>query len=324
MDLTPDIQPQDGSSLKQLLWLLLLLPLFLSPLSAWYLLSHLPAATAGAPVAVTNLRTFSVTLILIALSGLLNVVALIAYAIRAAHTPAIEQDKRVFWIMMIIFFFSFMAPSFWYLHIWHPERPKHLAYPIIGTALLYIAVYSIFGLSVYQLLKRDTQLQRDQQRQIQEAQSYAHLIDASHNAWQLGDYNGGVQDAKEALSHAKGDQQQAVAYYWLGVNYYKLQNFDEAGRDAGLATQLNPNYAPPHVTLGAVAVANNDYATARAEAAKAIAIDPKYAWDYNLLGIIDFNTGHKPAAIADEQQAIKLDSSQAAFQQNLSAFEGKY
>ena len=81
---------------------------------------------------------------------------------------------------------------------------------------------------------------------------------------------------------------------------------DQARAEEMKALQMDPNLAPPYVTLARIATTQGQIALARQQVQKAIAIDPHSAEAYGGLGEIDLADGRTQDAIAAVQKAIDL------------------
>ena len=85
---------------------------------------------------------------------------------------------------------------------------------------------------------------------------------------------------------------------------------DQARAEEMKALQMDPNLAPPYVTLARIAETQGQTALARQQVQKAIAIDPHNAEAYgSALAEIDQADGRTQDAIAAAQKAIDLDPS---------------
>jgi tetratricopeptide (TPR) repeat protein len=81
---------------------------------------------------------------------------------------------------------------------------------------------------------------------------------------------------------------------------------DQARAEEIKALHMDPNMAPPYVTLARMAAMQGQIALARQQAQKAIAIDPNSAEAYGALGEIDLADGRTPDAITAVQRALDL------------------
>ena len=81
---------------------------------------------------------------------------------------------------------------------------------------------------------------------------------------------------------------------------------DQARAEEMKALQMDPNLAPPYVTLARMAAMQGQTALARQQVQKAIAIDPHSAEAYGALAEIDQTDGRTQDAIAAAQKAIDL------------------
>jgi tetratricopeptide (TPR) repeat protein len=81
---------------------------------------------------------------------------------------------------------------------------------------------------------------------------------------------------------------------------------DQARAEEMKALQMDPNLAPPYVTLARMAAMQGQTSLARQQVQKAIAIDPHSAEAYGALAEIDLADGRTPDAITAAQRAVDL------------------
>jgi tetratricopeptide (TPR) repeat protein len=105
----------------------------------------------------------------------------------------------------------------------------------------------------------------------------------------------------------------ALAAAGLGNTWflqYRTSNdpklLDMARGETMKALQLDPNLAPPYVTLARMAGMQGQISLARQQLQKALALDPHSAEVYGALAEIDQADGRTPDAIAAVQKAIDL------------------
>lgn len=96
---------------------------------------------------------------------------------------------------------------------------------------------------------------------------------------------------------------------------------DQARAETMKALQLDPNLAPPHVTLALIAAMQGQTSLARQQIQKALAIDPHSAEAYGAQSELDQADGRTEDAIAGVQKAIDLDPNDSRWPVRLGAIE---
>lgn len=109
--------------------------------------------------------------------------------------------------------------------------------------------------------------------------------------------------AEKALVHlrraAETQPSQALYQFWLGVAYWKLENFDQERAHYKLALQRNPDFLPAHVYIGHNYLDRGNYQAARQHYRHVLEVVPDHA---DAL----FNTGitlHRLGEIEKENEA---------------------
>lgn len=139
--------------------------------------------------------------------------------------------------------------------------------------------------------------------------------------WAGGEFNKSLVEAEKLLTRAKTNGEKAVAHYWTGLSYYKLNQIDKAKSEELLALELDPSFGAPYVTLAAISLGKNDCQTAFEYAEKAVAWDTNYAWSHNSLGLAYICLGNNTAGIVELEKAVELDPEAYVFRSNLQRFK---
>lgn len=135
--------------------------------------------------------------------------------------------------------------------------------------------------------------------------------------YQNEDYNSMITSASELLALAETDEEEAIANYWMGLGYYKLDSLDKAEGYLLTAVSLDDTYHAPYVTLAAIAYARNEVQKGLDYSLKCAELDPNYGWCYNNIGIGYSKQGDLAQGIENVERAISLDPTNTKFKNNL-------
>lgn len=124
-------------------------------------------------------------------------------------------------------------------------------------------------------------------------------------------------DATQLHGYAVTNEEKSIAYYWQGLASFNLKKYNEAETFLNQAIVINPNYAAPYATLGAIALTKQDGQKMLEYSSKCVGLDPNYAWCHNNLGISYLMTNQKNKGIEELRQAVKLDPTSYTFNDNL-------
>lgn len=204
---------------------------------------------------------------------------------------------------------------------------------LVPNVFVMLVFGSIFGFSTQAIIKSiPSETSYKQSVPISDHQSYPptptqlaqnninHFNQKSNvtkQIWGNGRYTEALDEAQRLLSLADTDYQKAIAYYWIGLSNYSLNNVDIAETNLLLAVQLDGEYAAPYVTLSAISMGKTDYQQALSYAQKCVALDPNYAWCHNNLGLVYDLTGKHEEGIRELKQAVSLDPESFVFSNNL-------
>lgn len=119
------------------------------------------------------------------------------------------------------------------------------------------------------------------------------------------------------LEYAKTDEDKAIAYYWQGLANYGLKKYSESESFLKLSLTLKPNYAAAYVTLGAIALVQQDSKKMLDYSMKCVNLDPNYGWCHNNLGVAYLMMDQKDKGVEELRQAVKLDPTSYTFNDNL-------
>ncbi|MDO8622427.1 MAG: hypothetical protein Q7R80_04310, partial [bacterium] len=144
----------------------------------------------------------------------------------------------------------------------------------------------------------------------------ADAVTQARDAWRRNDATSVVRYAKRALWFTVLPKDRATAHFWFGVGEYRLGNLASAETHERRAIVLQPNHAPPYVTLGAILDASGRRREAWGAAQRAIELDPTYAWAQNLIGVLMLEDGHAAGAVPYFARAMALDSDEKIFTEN--------
>jgi serine/threonine protein kinase/Flp pilus assembly protein TadD len=109
-------------------------------------------------------------------------------------------------------------------------------------------------------------------------------------------------DPSFALAHAR----LGLAYFIQYRNSHDPKLLDMAQQSTGRAMNLDPNLAPPYITLSRIAATQGQTALAMQQAQKALSLDPRSAEAYGALAEVYAAQGKDQDAIGAYQKAIDL------------------
>lgn len=139
-----------------------------------------------------------------------------------------------------------------------------------------------------------------------------------------GQYQDQLASAAKLLTLAKTDQEKSIAYYWQGLAYYSLNQYQSAQDSDLQAVKLDPTYAAAYSTLSAIALQTQKYDVSVQYAQKCLQLDPTYAWCYNNLGLAYGLQGNKDLALQNLQKAVSLDPTSYSFNDNLKRMKASF
>lgn len=145
---------------------------------------------------------------------------------------------------------------------------------------------------------------------------YSHFL-AAHSYFVNGEYKKQLDEAQIALTLATTASDKAIAHYWIGLAYFKLNDMAQAETHLLQAVALDPKYAGPYVTLSAIQSTSGNFQKGLEYALKCQELDPKYAWCENSIGLALNGLGKKNEGIVHLQKAVSLDPDTLVFQDNL-------
>jgi tetratricopeptide (TPR) repeat protein len=156
-----------------------------------------------------------------------------------------------------------------------------------------------------------------QPNSLEEQNKFTSLIQEIKLTWSSGKYEESLSMAKSSLNYAKNNIDKSTAHYWIGLSYYKLEDYVNSEKEMKTAVDLDPSFVGPYNTLSALSMTKNDYQTALEYAKKCAEADNNYAWCHNALGLSYLGLGEKEKGIEELRQAVKLAPESVVFQDNL-------
>lgn len=145
---------------------------------------------------------------------------------------------------------------------------------------------------------------------------FSHFLTA-HSYFVNGDYKKQLGEAQLALGLSTTNEDKAIAHYWIGLAYFKLNDMAQAETHLLQAVSLNTKYAGPYVTLSAIQSTNGNFQKGLEYALKCQSLDPKYAWCENNIALSLNGLGRREEALVHLQKAVSLDPDTFVFQDNL-------
>jgi tetratricopeptide (TPR) repeat protein len=117
----------------------------------------------------------------------------------------------------------------------------------------------------------------------------------------LGDYGAALEHYRAAL--ALGEPQLSTLLN-MAITYYEAEQPGKAEEMASQALRLDPNLAPAHTLLGAVALEAREPERALSHLHHAVALDAGYGQAHFYLGLAYKSLGRPTEAIASFEQAL--------------------
>ncbi|MFC1888549.1 tetratricopeptide repeat protein [Thermodesulfobacteriota bacterium] len=108
------------------------------------------------------------------------------------------------------------------------------------------------------------------------------------------------------------DPKNAYAYFYRGLAYGELGNYQQVIKDYDKAIALDPKDSWAYYNRGLAYMLMGNYQQAIKDYDKAIALDPKDSWAYNNRGWAYVKLGNNQQAIKDSDKAIELDPKNAS------------
>ena len=124
---------------------------------------------------------------------------------------------------------------------------------------------------------------------------------------------------REQVELASDDSSQAMAYFYCGVAYSAVQDFQNATEQYSEAIRLNPDYTHAYTNRGIARDILGQSASAIADFDEAIRIDPKNYKAYNGRASPKAALGRYEEAIADYNEAIRINPDYAEAYNNRGA-----
>ena len=110
--------------------------------------------------------------------------------------------------------------------------------------------------------------------------AHARYIALAESSWVQQDWAAQSTFAKSALEVARGEKNQAVAYYWMGVAENRMRNHEQAKEYQIQAVTLWPEYYKAHASLANAYTLSDNSEEALYHANECVKYDPNYAWCY--------------------------------------------
>ena len=156
-----------------------------------------------------------------------------------------------------------------------------------------------------------------QSNSLEEQNKFTSLIQEIKLTWSSGKYEESLSMAKSSLDYAKNNADKSTTHYWIGLSYYKLEDYVNSEKEMKTAVDLDPSFVGPYNTLSALSMTKNDYQTALEYAKKCAEADNNYAWCHNALGLSYLGLGEREKGIEELRQSVKLAPESVVFQDNL-------
>lgn len=131
------------------------------------------------------------------------------------------------------------------------------------------------------------------------------LIQQASQRYRYGDYNGGIEALKAALSIAPDD---GFLHSYLSYGLIKQKRIAAAHYEAQVGLELDPNSAYAHYAFGSLLHVKRDFKAALFHLERAIAIEPENTSFLELLSQIQIERGQLDEAKETLQQALSLAS----------------
>lgn len=131
------------------------------------------------------------------------------------------------------------------------------------------------------------------------------IIDGLNNKFEL--YQEFLPEIIERTLAIKNNTNNAIAYFYRGLAYYNLKNYDQAIKDYSKAIELDSDYAWAYSNRGLVYYDLQNYEQAISDYDKALELNPIYIDAYNNRGNAYLVLRNYSRAISDYTEAIKID-----------------
>lgn len=201
------------------------------------------------------------------------------------------------------------------------QKPKYIL-SIIPVIIIYFSIYLgelVLGGIIYFKIIQPREVIR--QKQSVEKKQFNENITKAKYYYGLKEYNNSLNYSQKVLSLASADIQKAQAYYWMGINYYFIQDFDKAKINSELSLKFDPKNPYSLDVLSAISIKNKEYEKALDYAKHLTTALPKYDLGYMDLAIAYSYLGQKTEAIKSVKKAIELSPQQKEFQDYLKQLE---
>lgn len=119
-----------------------------------------------------------------------------------------------------------------------------------------------------------------------------------------GDLKGAIKALSEAVKQNKND---ALAWYYLGLAFYRAGKTGPASKAFESAVKLRPEAEDAHIGLAYTLLLKNKLAEAEREALIVLRLNPRNAAAHYLIGNIRLRTGGFGAALKSAQAALEID-----------------
>ncbi|XOV77531.1 MAG: tetratricopeptide repeat protein [Aestuariibacter sp.] len=138
-----------------------------------------------------------------------------------------------------------------------------------------------------------------------DANSIDRLIEQASQRYRYGDYNGGIEALKAALSVAPDN---GFLHSYLSFGLVKQKRIVAAQYEAQIGLELEPNSAYAHYTLGSLLHVKRNFKAALIHLEQALAIDPENVSFMELLSEIQLGKGQTSEAKETLERALELAS----------------
>ena len=118
---------------------------------------------------------------------------------------------------------------------------------------------------------------------------------------------GKYAEAKVALESSLQIQPHLLSYFFLGLSYYELQQYDFALNQFQKALDINPAFGRARVLVAMTLLKQKHIEDAINEIQKALRADPKNAYAHNILGSAYLAAGEYDKGMAELEAATELD-----------------
>jgi len=132
-------------------------------------------------------------------------------------------------------------------------------------------------------------------------------FEKGYGLFQHNDYKGAVKQFQEAL---EVDPNYVIAQNHLGLAWWKLEAFDDAGQWFETAIRIDPKFMPPYLHFAEMLAQRKDPTRAAAVLKQASEAAPYQGEPLFLLGKIQYDLGYYDRAELALAQALKRDTSE--------------